>query len=1184
MKTKSLIHSNQSKVAPQKGFTLIITISLLVLLVLIAVGLLSLSSITLRTSTQQNAQRTAQANARMAMMIAIGNLQRMTGRDQSITASANVSVEPSSGSSTNSYLTGAWRSWQNSDVQSNKPTAPEYKEKYEPATGDGTQRGDGRFLGWLGSFDKTIQTSIGVPSLEEVPSGNRKTVPLLSVGTLGTGTDQKKKEAHILPQIIKENAIQKGAFAWIAYGENQKANVTTYDETKNPSNLSDVAIAQKNMASHATVALDATNFKIKPQKSRDIVVPKVISLKTLDLANDNFKTNDSATHAGSEFHSISVFSRGLLTNSQSGGWRKDLSLWAEQTSPKAPRVLYNAENDAATGNISQFFYPWVNNTPVNFNVCASWLALADYSNFYKKMKSLDEIASLPSTNNGKGAVFNTYEKENILPVIYSVQIENALSAREVSKDQYQPTLIINPVVTLWNPYNFAITFNEGNTSRLTARLSAIPVEYRFKFSSPTSNYDITTTFVKLKQDPNAKENKEYVGYDNINVNFGTEPVKMNPGETILYSAKGEQDVTARGVSEVELSQGFQASKGISYNIVNDPIIPSSPTEEEKKLILSGDTKAKISYVKTNIVNDIDNEPTCTTRSGTYFNNQSLQFAVTRMSPSKSSQYYIRGFDDLTLPQEATLEQLKGFRQQFLSSKLSMNRVRENFKFIPRDTDGVINSNLNKEFLIKGSLVSGVTNLFSQYNMDYPLGGTYSMEIIPRSPNTSDNPSVGSNNISGLIITGRTRSTGLERAVTVQFPVSPLTSLGELSDLGLRPYGDIGAPPYIKNIIGNSNAIPFVRADNVSNGPSNDDSYLANRILFDDFFFSSIAAKTGLKNLYTDHVEGKQKLRNNNYLPSNKASKDDELTSNTAYENIASKLEVKGMFNVNSSDLNAWKSILKHSSEIKEIPHFTTGGGGNQVTVTTLKTNGKQYSFSRMTIADNKEQVRGDLNSPADKEAAMGRMVFTGDQIDELARRIVEQIKLRGPALSLSEFVNRRVEQDKDASVSEKSLPLAGAIQLALINMAKLTDSNNPYRSLQAGRANALSTECGIDKDFVDAIGQGAYAKALQGWTGDALPAWTNQNDVLRQLAPYLTVRDDTFTIRAYGDARDAAGNIISKAWCEATVMRQADYVSVDSTKGDGADIAQAQGNSPINKAFGRRYNILSFRYLTADEV
>jgi len=89
------------------GFALVVTLSLMILLTVIAIGLLSLSSITLRTSGQGSAQATARANARMAMMLAVGELQKSAGRDQSVTGPATLGQ---AAAVANPAWTGVWKS------------------------------------------------------------------------------------------------------------------------------------------------------------------------------------------------------------------------------------------------------------------------------------------------------------------------------------------------------------------------------------------------------------------------------------------------------------------------------------------------------------------------------------------------------------------------------------------------------------------------------------------------------------------------------------------------------------------------------------------------------------------------------------------------------------------------------------------------------------------------------------------------------------------------------------------------------------------------------------------------------------------------------------------------------------------------------------------------------------------
>ena len=68
-----------SKPVKPRGFALIITLALMVLLTLIVVGLLSLSTVALRTASQGNAMAMARSNARVALIIALGQLQKAAG-------------------------------------------------------------------------------------------------------------------------------------------------------------------------------------------------------------------------------------------------------------------------------------------------------------------------------------------------------------------------------------------------------------------------------------------------------------------------------------------------------------------------------------------------------------------------------------------------------------------------------------------------------------------------------------------------------------------------------------------------------------------------------------------------------------------------------------------------------------------------------------------------------------------------------------------------------------------------------------------------------------------------------------------------------------------------------------------------------------------------------------------------
>ena len=90
----------------QSGFSLLVTVAMMVLLALLAIGLLSLSTTMLRSSSNQNSIAEARANARLALNLALGELQKHAGPDARITASAGL-VDLSSN---NPHIAGVWSS------------------------------------------------------------------------------------------------------------------------------------------------------------------------------------------------------------------------------------------------------------------------------------------------------------------------------------------------------------------------------------------------------------------------------------------------------------------------------------------------------------------------------------------------------------------------------------------------------------------------------------------------------------------------------------------------------------------------------------------------------------------------------------------------------------------------------------------------------------------------------------------------------------------------------------------------------------------------------------------------------------------------------------------------------------------------------------------------------------------
>ncbi len=132
---------------------------------------------------------------------------------------------------------------------------------------------------------------------------------------------------------------------------------------------------------------------------------------------------------------------------------------------------------------------------------------------------------------------------------------------------------------------------------------------------------------------------------------------------------------------------------------------------------------------------------------------------------------------------------------------------------------------------------------------------------------------------------------------------------------------------------------------------------------------------------------------------------------------------------------------------------------------------------------------------------------------------------------------------------------------------------------------------------VPAPGEGV---ALSRSTG--IPGWLTQADILQAIGPNLSARSDTFVIRAYGDAVDMVNtvsgsvkpsDIEARAWCEAVVQRFPDYIDPSDAASahpstHNSDVSSFLGMPQqlklINQVYGRRYRIVSFRWLSKEEI
>lgn len=1273
MKTHLFPSQKTNGIATLPGFALIATLMLMLLLGLLALGMLSLSSISLRSTSGNSAQQEARNNARMALMLAIGELQRYTGSDTRITAPADI-VEAGA-----PPLTGVWKSWEGTDhdPDTGLPIKPDYSVKTKAETGNG------RFLTWLvsGAVAGAAPNS-PMPSTLVSTSSSPDTVPLLADGTLGSGAGQ----VHVEPLLVFEPEPSpstgkrvKGAQAWWVSPENQKARLIQPHEprTDDAAGWSDLA------KSHATpdpkpfglesLLSDAENFTPDPNNTKS-------AGKALTLATTNFLDTTAPAEPQHDFHNLSTSAVGLLTNTATGGWRKDLSILTEKwdaiyaaypdgklplfrISPvaggtslvpkptKPPAGATTLATTAATMPPGSLFYPWSSYgdipNPANprnpdtyyyaarHGAVASWQSLQDFATAYRQDVTFSSsTASVPLSwarthrstpwgptagNYGDRDLFNYLHETQYAPVLARVQwvfkVRSRRQSYDVTKAQYNRfdiDLMVSPVYTLWNPFNvalnvsdhFAVAMNKSFPMAIGFGKGGGPLDFRRYitgsryYSGTQGEYDSTIA-------GNYANSWEQTNGQGAGFPVG---ISIGPGEVKSFSLVSDAYPGNSGVMAV-LKPGYDGAISKGY-------VKTSNTPRRPSPILSNyqvTDRLGVGMLFDNL-----------TQMGNPATNPEL------VGPGIQMSFGRWGGPDPLDPNSAgnnrylgdaykTYSMLtnKDFSTQYWKAPASFPSPPVTSILVePSDESGAYdsyNSGNNPPWtpifsVVFGPRISigaGAGNTEDRPTKGVLVNNPFTTAALTTSePEWTNHPvnipfdfsvhahqSAGSETIpddtasEGYIATGFQDSDGLSRLIMTEVPLRPMASLAELQHWNLQ--GNKAIPPFQYYIIGNSDASPLIEPDSIlpanpSSGSvalnlQHDDTYAANHLLFDDWFFSSIAPAPAdfggsiskpIDTVYREYLMGQRELANRAYKPitADRSTTDsvattrigEILNSPDGWLKVASRFEVKGMFNVNSTSVAAWRALLGHARNQQVAYHAENG--------VDLDATEYDHVVSRHTIASDVKAgtdkgVGADFTSGSEYA---GFRTLSDAQLDDLADKIVAQVRLRGPFLSLSEFVNRKLDNDEDVA-------LAGAVQSALNDL--VDDPNEALKDADMSSATMSPSDPKLDG------AEYAFAAAAAGRNIFGFPGWIRQADVLRPIAPILSARDDTFTIRAYGDSRNAEGEVTARAWCEATVRRGRDFVSAM----DAADSANPP-SADSNKVFGRRYEVVTFRWLSQDEV
>ncbi|MCU0781334.1 MAG: hypothetical protein MUF04_09575, partial [Akkermansiaceae bacterium] len=287
-----------------RGFALVITLSLMILLALLSVGLLSLSAVSLRASGQIGARAEAKANARLALMIALGELQKEMGPDMRVSAEAAIfdrsqDTEAIDDVDQPHWLASydAWGDWLNARYTRSGGNSLAIRDTYTP-------RRQAMFRRWLLSLPEGMTTQDGAP-LKISSWDATNSVVMVGEGTLGQAVASSQPEK--ITRAYLKPVGQTGRHAWWIGPENHKARI---DLANKPRSLSNDAWET---AQGDTAEVGAGSLKGLQRLDTDTTLPdRLITVATLRPAAV------PKERVGELFYDLTATSRGVLASVRTG--------------------------------------------------------------------------------------------------------------------------------------------------------------------------------------------------------------------------------------------------------------------------------------------------------------------------------------------------------------------------------------------------------------------------------------------------------------------------------------------------------------------------------------------------------------------------------------------------------------------------------------------------------------------------------------------------------------------------------------------------------------------------------------------------------------------------------------------------------------------------------------------------
>ncbi|GAA5123554.1 type II secretion system protein [Luteolibacter yonseiensis] len=1143
----------------KRGFALIACLLMMVLLAVVAVGLLSLSTISLRSSSNGQAQRAAEANARLAVMIALGDLQKNLGDDRRVTANASIlgtDTQPVA----RPQMVGVWESATTTLFKTPFTTSPSIFPKY-------SEWKTNRFKKWLVSSASDEETG-EVDYARSAPGGDL-------VALFGNKKDGFDLEAQKIP-IARTGKTGESSIAWAVIQEGDKAHISQPGDRYLEKN--DVVQAPK----HPNLA--TLKIANQPTTGWDARSAKMISLNQANLDPDYQIAAEKVPTLSTDF---TVFSRGVLADVANGGLKTDLNLAFELSDSKFAQSSWDGlPNPFRSGSAEVPIHgqvPQTGGQPVSIKLdylpsaAAVRYPLGSAATFDMLRSAYSSYRHLYTSGGTATAFFrpqvNKAWKVQDLAPIYPAPRGSETSVSPVldrmlyllslwADSAGTPTLVITPVITLWNPYNVAIE----SSGYVAYPWMDIPIYLDLRTNGESKGIYLSQLIGngKVPGDPYAGRQKDpyfYCAITGDGTASPTRPVRLEPGEirTFVPSTVTPTPFNREGSDLLKTLRMKPAMSASDLKLTGGFAIDTSktlrPNTGTTKKMVAGDTLSCQFYFQPDSYHyftTLEDSTRITsgnpTAKGTVINEVQLYKGSSGTSFLSTPYTHTTG---------SVTPQLVGMLETYHRTARASGSIAE--------SDIVHTVNTRQRYI--NSAFSGAKGP-SFFN----AGPHYNSSMRPG----TDIAGLGLEFNEGKAYYGETNSYqgGKNNVILYDMPRQAPLSLASFQNADLADnafstssqFANSWASPYVnRNTVGRVTSKAATPAGEAI-GPSGlgfyDYSWLLNEALWDGYFLSSIAPRVKQRNISAsaasgvynndDTVEETQSiaktvadwaeqpsanpLRNSHMafhsggLSSQEVT--DKLTADSGALRAAEHLMVEGSFNVNSTNEGAWRAILASLR-------------GESFDALAVNGDLKAHQTGNGSALPRHSTPTGVANDNWN-----GFRELTDDQIASLAKEIVVEVRARGPFQSLSEFVNRRVENGE--------LGLKGALQAAI-------DRSGLNRSVKMGTFDKSKFFASDNLPDLN--------------TGIGIPGWLTQADLLGPIASIITVRSDTFRIRGYGEVRNGAGAVIAKATCEAVVQRLPEYVDT----ADKPNVKPANLTSEVNRTFGRRFEVVAFRMLSSNE-